>query len=135
MTHRFEIRIQCKGHAVGTLNWLNSILSDGELVIKNNKEGVPALFFHDFHDKNGSANTEQQGNTFICRVRQSDDGEVQYFYNYVEKLGVSLSCCYEVSTDDRYGFVDYPLTPAAFDKLSEFLDAAYEHFANWWKNQ
>ena len=39
-----EIKVECKGSAVGTLGWLNSILESSELVIKNNKIGLPAIF-------------------------------------------------------------------------------------------
>jgi hypothetical protein len=69
MTHTFEIKVQCKGDAVGTLGWLNSLLADGELVVKPSKDGTPGLFFHELHDLDGKERPPHQGNVFLIKVR------------------------------------------------------------------
>lgn len=133
MTHNFEIKVQCKGDAVGTLGWLNSLLADGELVIKNTKDGVAGMFFHYFHDKQGNETKPNEGNTFICKPIISYDGEYEYEQEPVN--GALLKCVYPVSDEHACGFVDYPLTPAAKEKLTEFLEKAKEQFVEWWNNQ
>jgi hypothetical protein len=132
MIHKFEINVQCKGYAVGTLGWLNSLLADGELVIKPCKDGAPGLFFHKKHDKEGKEIAHDKGNTFICKVAK-DRFEPEYAYQ--EHNGIDIKCVNVISGEMEHGFIDYPLTPAAYKAASEFLDSSCDHFAQWWKNQ
>ena len=130
MTHTFEIKVQCKGHAVGTLGWVNSIFANGELIIKSCRDGAPGLFFHMLYDKHGKQNDQNQGNYFICKVAQAKD-EPEYEYGTYNE--VFLKCVNVVGNAYQQGFLDYPLTPAAYTAVSDFLNSACEHFANWWK--
>lgn len=121
MKNTIEIKIECKGDAVGTLGWLNSIISSGELVIKENREGVPAMFLK----------TGERGYYFICRKRQPDDGEnVERYDHYSD----DILACFPVSDEYSYGFVDYTLTNAAHEKVSEFINLAVTKFQEWWEN-
>lgn len=133
MIHNFEIKVQCKGNAAGTLGWLNEILLNGELVIRNNKDGKPALFLHEKTDLQGIERPAEKGNTFICRL---DDDTDPMGYEQCRVNNTDLLCAYVQGSENgyKYGFVDYPLTPAARDKAEEFLSAAFELFVNWWES-
>jgi hypothetical protein len=122
MKNLIEIKIECKGDAVGTLGWFNSIIEKSELVIKNSKKGSPAMFLKT-PQKNG-----EMGHEFICEkwnVSESPDGY---------KLVNDFICI--VPEGDYYmqGFSDYPLTPACKIKVQEFLDSALEKYQEWWNN-
>jgi hypothetical protein len=132
MTHTFEITVQCKGNAVGTLGWLNSFLLDGELVVKECKDGSPGLFFHEKHDMEGKETTSNKCNTFICKVA-TDRFEPEYLYQGYN--GVDIKCVNVIRGEMEYGFFGFPLTPSAFEKASEFLNSACSKFAEWWKQQ
>lgn len=133
MTHSFEIKVQCKGSAVGTLGWLNSLLADGELVIKECKDGRPAMFFHELHDQQGNERPENAGNYFICKVSTYKDEPELYHLRNIN--GVNLAATYLEADEYRSGFVSYPISKAAEVKLEEFIYNACEEFVNWWNNQ
>lgn len=136
MTHNFEIKVQCKGKAAGSLNWLNSILEDGELVIRNTKDGVPGMFLHSKAKSDGSLNSENEGNKFICKAMVVRD----YVDGYrLKRLGDNndnaIAYISAVDSYDENGFTEYPLTPAALIKVEEFIDKAVELYTEWWNEQ
>lgn len=134
MTHTFEIKVQCKGQAAGTLNWLNSILSDGELVVRNTKNGEPGMFFHAKTKIDGTASQENECNTFICKIMNEVYKCIEYDYRKLDN-GLYAVHCYAVSDHNQYGFVDFPLTPAAQLKCEEFLNSAVNEYIEWWNKQ
>ena len=127
MTYNFEIKVQCKGNAVGTTGWLNSILENSELIVKNTKSGTPGLFMFE-------KNAQEKKGTFICSVTND---ERSYGYSEYNIKGVNIFCVYPVSDQYgfEYGFIDYPLTPSALEIATEFLEKARDQFVNWWINQ
>jgi len=135
MTHNFEIKVQCKGNAVGTLNWLNSLLEDGELVIKNTKGGGSSMFLHNKTKFDGTPTLDTESNTFICKVIVQRD----YIEEYrVKRLSVDnvLVYAYPVTGyQGEHGIVDCPLTPAALIKMEEFIEKATGQFVEWWNEQ
>ncbi|MFW6247130.1 MAG: hypothetical protein ACOC22_03110 [bacterium] len=138
MSLNFEINVQCKGNAVGTLGWLNSLLSDGELIIKENRDGIPSLFFHEFHDKNGKERAKNEGNHFIAKVSTKDElinSNPEQYIN--EDLFGENILRYVVPQDNQHqtGFVDCALTPAAYDKLDQFIYEAKEKYKEWWMSE
>lgn len=44
MVHNVEVKIECKGDAAGTLGWFSAMMERSEFVIKNGKNGSPAMF-------------------------------------------------------------------------------------------
>ena len=133
----FELNVQCKGDAVGTLGWLQSLLSDGELVIKENKDGIPSLFFHEKHDIFGKERPPKEGNRFIAKVVSSDYFSTANSEQYKSEHlfgDNTLLYVYPQENEIRSGFVDCALTPAAYDKLDQFIYEAKEKYKEWWMN-
>ena len=62
MTNQIEIKIECKGKAVGTLGWFNSMMQDAELVVKETKDGTPGMFL-----KAKNKGGEGWAYSFICK--------------------------------------------------------------------
>jgi hypothetical protein len=124
MKTTIEIKIECKGEAVGTLGWFNSIMQKSELVIKNTKKGTPAMFLKT-PTKDGTfayqficekAVTTEDNSGYI----ETNDGFVKI---YAEQTNGYLDC-----------FSNYPLTPACKIKVKEMIDLALEKFTEWWEN-
>lgn len=126
MKNTIEIKIECKGEAVGTLGWFNSIIEKSELVIKNRKNGLPGMFL--------VTNNEDKtiSTRFVCCVKDSEEDEMYFkvvkdnyirVYNQVDDYGY------------KNGLFNFPLTPSCSKKVVEFLDSAVEKFAEWWENQ
>lgn len=135
MNLNFEINVQCKGDAAGTLGWLNSLLSDGELVIKNNVDGIPSLFFHYFHKSNGEETKPNEGNMFIATMTTEEDMMNNYPTKYDSEYFFGenvIKFVFVQSAPHKYGFVDMPLTPAAYNKLENFIYKAKEMYKEWW---
>lgn len=127
MKNTIEIKIECKGNAVGTLGWFNSIIENSELAIKETKNGSPGMFLKGIA-KDGKTTSYQ----FICKVRSNinndDDAHLDTY------LSGKYSAVQAESTDYIDGFSDYPLTPACLKKVNEFIEMAVEKFAEWWEN-
>lgn len=136
MTHTFEIKVQCKGNAAGTLNWLNSFLADGELVIKNTKTGGVGMFFHSNTKPDGSIANENECNKFICKAVSNTYDYQEYRYS---AIGNDNYVVFVYVQNDEYGMnnglFNFPLTPAASEKMEEFIDSAVEEYTSWWKEQ
>ncbi|MFW6219983.1 MAG: hypothetical protein ACOC33_04010 [bacterium] len=125
MENTIEIKIECKGKAAGTLGWLNSILSNGELVIKENKNGVPAMFL-----KIPKANGDGYNYDFICRKRQPSDEDCWQYDQWDD----DILAIFPEEAPEHYGFSGYKLTPAANRKFYEFMKLAIQKFDEWWDN-
>lgn len=125
MKNTIEIKVECKGVAVGTLGWFNSIIKDSELVIKNCKDGTPGMFL-----KAPTVKGDDMAYTFICK--KAKGWEDAQYYDYNENTGIKR--VYPVENDMAYGFSGYPLTPACEKKVKELIDLACEQFLEWWEN-
>lgn len=136
MTHTFEIKVQCKGNAVGTLAWLDSFLANGELVIKNTKSGTAGMFFHTKLKDDGTPNADNEGNTFICKAVSNT---YQYEGHRSVYVNDKTSIIFPHVISDPYGrdegIFTFPLTPSATVKMEEFISNAVEEFIAWWENQ
>jgi len=123
MKYNFEIKIECKGDAVGTLGWFNSVLQKSELVIKNNKDGIPAMF-----------------------LKQTEGDKTFYEFICCPYIDMQDTCGY--ITDDTFkwvhpihmynahqvGLFDHPLTPACHKAVEEFIDKTVDKFVEWWND-
>ena len=129
----FSVKVQCKGHAVGTIGWLNEILSNGELVIKNTKSGGAGMFFHEFTRADGTPRDANERNTFICKLVNSleeTDGynsrkHGDFWLIYISPVGEYMY---------KNGFSDYPMTYAATSAMEEFIEKACDTYLEWWDN-
>jgi hypothetical protein len=119
-----EIKIECKGHAVGTLGWFNSIISGTELVIKETKSGIPGMFYR--------TETEDGKKTlsFICKKWNDNCGDPS---NYAI-TDDNIVHVYPVSNGYVYGMFDEPLTEACECKVKEFIDLAVQKYREWWES-
>jgi hypothetical protein len=130
MKNTIEIKIECKGQAVGTLGWFNSIIKDSELVIKNNKIGLPSMFLKMNLSKTGDIVPHDF--KFICRAFSRSEAEDTRGYRTKDNY------MFVYSIDDPYhekfGLFDVPLTPACREKVVEFIESAVEKYSEWWEN-
>jgi hypothetical protein len=124
MKNVIEIKIECKGEAVGTLGWFNAMMSKSEFVIKNTKKGTPAMFLR---------TPSQDGkftNYWICeKWCKSENPE------YYCMPGDDIICLYAESDGHYNCFSDYPLTPSCKTKVEEMINLAVEKYLEWWNNQ
>ena len=128
----FEIKVECKGSAAGTLGWLNEKLAATELVIKNTKNGEAGMFARECTGVN-SEGKKTYVNTFICKV-DSYDPDNDWLYDWRRISDTDLLTCKLYSDEATFGFVDIPLTKAAGEVAEEFLTMACEKFVEWWEN-
>lgn len=116
-----EIKVECKGAAVGTLGWFNSIIKDSEFVIKNCKDGTPAIFLKTKRED------DKFDYRFLCKkYNQSEDPTG---YNITND---GYAC--EIPEGDTYisGLFNIPLTPACKKAVKELIIKAKDVFAEWW---
>ncbi|MFW6246817.1 MAG: hypothetical protein ACOC22_01430 [bacterium] len=128
----FEIKVECKGSAAGTLGWLNEKLAATTLVIKNTKNGEAGMFAKEFTRVNEKGQ-KMFVNTFICKV-DSFDPDNGWLYESRRISDTDLLSCKLYSDEASFGFVDIPLTKAAEAVLEEFLTKACEKFVEWWES-
>jgi hypothetical protein len=121
MTHNIEIKVECKGSAVGTLGWFNSILEKSEFVIKNNQTGIPALFLR---IKNETGARDH----FICK------NEEGYHENYLTSHDGKYIHVAAIENDFVYGLFNFSLTPACRKAVEGLIEKAVATFDEWWKN-
>lgn len=122
MKNLIEIKIECKGNAVGTLGWFNSIIEKSELTIKNCKDGTPAIFLKTPIEEG------KFKHKFICGVW--DGLSDPAYYNQQD----SFIWIFPKGDGFVHGFFDNALTPACKLKVEEFIDLAVEKFKEWWNN-
>ncbi len=123
METSIEIKIECKGHAVGTLGWFNSVMANSEFVIKNSQKGTPAMFLKTT-DKEGKVKY-----SFLCEKYNPKKDPFGY------KITSDDYAC-EIPTGDGYvsGLFDFPLTQACKKAVEEVIIKAKDIFAEWWEN-
>jgi hypothetical protein len=122
MKTTIEISIECKGQAVGTLGWFNSMMSDASFVIKESKDGRPAMFLK----AKNSAGTGW-AYSFLCKKATGYDEP--YNYNLTSD---GFACEIPESDGNVSGFSDYPLTPACRKAVKEMINKATDAFREWW---
>ena len=128
----FEIKVECKGFAAGTLGWLNEKLNKNELVIKNTKNGEAGMFAREFTGLTEDGK-KRYVSTFICKV-DNYDPDNGWLYECRRISDTNLLSCKLYSDEASFGFVDIPLTKAAAEVAEEFLTMACEKFVEWWEN-
>lgn len=124
MKTTIEIKIECKGQAIGTLGWFNSMMRDASFVIKEGKTGLPCMFLK---TKNKAGN----GWDYSFIAKKWDGKENPEGYNLSGDGFIS-----EIPEGDGYyyGFSDYPLTPACREKVSEMIQKGTDIFREWWES-
>lgn len=124
MTHTIEIKIECKGDAVGTLGWFNSLMKDASFVIKESKNGQPAMFL-----KARNKGDNGWAYSFLCKKAIANEDPTAY-----NETNDGYWC--EIPEGDGYisGFSDYPLTPACRKAVKEMIEKAKDEFSDWWEN-
>lgn len=124
MRHTIEIKIECKGDAVGTLGWFNSLMKDASFIIKESKNGGPAMFLK-------ARNKADTGwaYSFLCKKATLNEDPFGY-----KETSDGYWC--EIPEGNAYesGFSDYPLTPACRKAVIEMIEKAKDEFADWWEN-
>ena len=135
-----DVKVQMKGTAAGTLGWFKELIEDSELIIKKTRDGIPGMFLHEKHKKDGTERKENEGNTFICHPETKspqDEG-----YNLAKINGIGYDYVVSSGNDEQkyiFGedicFTSYPLTPACQNAVDEFIKSAVEKFAEWYEKQ
>lgn len=122
MTNNIEIKIECKGQSVGTLGWFNSLMQDASFVIKESRDGRPAMFL-----KAKNKGGDGWAYSFLCKKKAAKDE----FFGY--NLTSDGFLCEIPESDCAFsGFSDYPLTPACRSKVCEMIEKATDAFREWW---
>lgn len=130
----FEIKVECKGSAAGTLGWLNEKLAATELVIKNTKNGEAGMFARELTGVNGEGK-KTYVNTFICKVMNYDPNDTdRWVYEGRRINDTDLYSIRLYSDETSFGFSDIPLTTAAEIVAEDFLTMACEKFVEWWES-
>lgn len=125
---KIEIKIECKGQAVGTLGWLNSKLEESELVIKNTKSGTPGMFLKLKLDNADVKNQFEY--LFICKkVLNLFDTE-----GYQNTSDLIIYVFPEEDGQFYFGLFNNPLTPACTKKVKELIASAVDQYREWWNN-
>ena len=124
MTTTIEIKIECKGQAIGTLGWFNSMMQDASFVIKEGKSGAPCMFLK-------AKNKGGDGWAYSFIAKKWDEREDPYGYLLSDDGFLS-----EISEGDPFasGFSNYPLTPACKIKVEEMIQKGTDAFREWWNN-
>ena len=124
MKTNVEIKIECKGEAVGTLGWFNSIMNKSEFIIKNSNTGNPAIFLKTNEDE-GKVTYR-----FLCKKWDKKTDPFGYRLTSDEYL-----CEVAESRLDGGGLFNIPLTPACKQAVEEVIQTAKEVFKEWWESQ
>ena len=123
MKTNIEIKIESKGHSLGTLGWLKRIMERSEFVIKETNLGTPAIFLKTV-DEDGKVKY-----SFLC----------ERFNPNKDPFGFKLTndgyLC-KIPEGDGYvsGLFNHPLTPACKKAVEEMISKAKDVFAEWWEN-
>ena len=123
MKTSIEIRIENKGHMLGTLGWFKEIIDRSEFVIRETAKGTPAMFLK----------------------TTDDDGKVKYsflcekFNDNKDPFGFKLtSDDYLCEIAEGHGYVtglfNCPLTPACKNAVDEMIMRAKEAFKEWFES-
>lgn len=123
MKTSIEIRIENKGHMLGTLGWFKEIMNRSEFVIRETTKGTPAIFLK----------------------TTDDDGKVKYsflcekFNDNKDPFGLKLTgdgylCEIAEGNDYVTGLFNFPLTPACKKAVEEMIMRAKEAFKEWFES-
>ena len=123
MKNTIEIKIEDKGHAVGTLGWFKKLMENSELVIKENVDGIPSMYLKTTDDK---GETKYR---FLCRKWDEFSNPTGY-----RLTGDNYLCEIPQSRGQVSGLFNVPLTPACKKAVEELIQSAKEAFADWWEN-
>jgi hypothetical protein len=125
----FEIKVECKGSAVGTLGWLNEKLAKTELVIKKTSTGVLGMFGKEENPEN----PEKPVYNFITKIAPNTYANCEaYHLETVSKTHLLSTNMYE--NEYEFGYFNVKLTPAAENVAKEFLEKACAAFVNYWES-
>ena len=122
MKTQIEIKIEDKGHALGTLGWFKKLMETSELVIRN-ENGLPGIYLK---------TTDEKGYIdyrFLCR--KWDELNDSYFYKLTFD---DYLCVKPQGYDKESGLFNMPLTPACYKAVEALINEAKEAFADWWEN-
>lgn len=121
MKTQIEIKIEDKGHALGTLGWFKKLMENSELVIRN-ENGLPGIYLK---------TTDEKGDVkyrFLCR--KWDELNDSEFY----RLSFDDYLCVKPQGYEENGLFNMPLTPACYKAVEALINEAKEAFADWWEN-
>jgi len=124
MKTNVEIKIECKGEAVGTLGWFNSIMNKSEFIIKNSNTGTPAIFLK---------TVEEDGKVtyrFLCKKLDNKTNPLGYRLTSDDYL-----CEVVDNSPIGDGLFGVPLTPACKQAVEDMITTAKEIFKEWWESQ
>ena len=130
-----EMKLQFKGNAYGTLSWFKELIEDSELVITETRYGIPGLFLHLKHNRNGVANKDHEGNFWLCHVATDSDYDTGCRRRTIDNIKYVYPYAYAPNFGISYSLFDYPLTPACNSAVEEFLSLALRKFHAWYKVQ
>ena len=122
MKTQIEIKIEDKGHALGTLGWFKKLMENSELVIRN-ENGLPGIYLK---------TTDEKGDVkyrFLCRKWDELNDSEFYRLTYDDYLCVKPQGYGQIS-----GLFDVALTPACYKAVEALINEAKEAFADWWEN-
>ena len=122
MKTQIEIKIEDKGHALGTLGWFKKLMENSELVIRN-ENGLPGIYLKTTDDK---GYIEYR---FLCRKWDELNDSEFYRLTYDDYLCVKPQGYGQIS-----GLFDVALTPACYKAVEALINEAKEAFADWWEN-
>ena len=122
MKTQIEIKIEDKGHALGTLGWFKKLMENSELVIRN-ENGLPGIYLK---------TTDEKGDVkyrFLCRKWDELNDSKFYRLSFDDYL-----CVKPQGYDKENGLFNVPLTPACYKAVEALINEAKEAFADWWEN-
>ncbi len=122
MKTQIEIKIEDKGHALGTLGWFKKLMENSELVIRN-ENGLPGIYLK---------TTDEKGDVkyrFLCRKWDELNDSEFYRLSFDDYLCVKPQGYGQIS-----GLFDVALTPACYKAVEALINEAKEAFADWWEN-
>lgn len=122
MKTQIEIKIEDKGHALGTLGWFKKLMENSELVIRN-ENGLPGIYLK---------TTDEKGDVkyrFLCRKWDELNDSEFYRLSFDDYL-----CVKPQGYDKENGLFNMPLTPACYKAVEALINEAKEAFADWWEN-
>jgi hypothetical protein len=122
MKTSIEIRIENKGHMLGTLGWFKEIMNRSEFVIRETTKGTPAMFLK---------TTDDDGKKFSFLCERFNPNKDPFGF----KLTSDDYLC-EVAEGHGYvtGLFNFPLTPACKKAVEEMIMRAKDAFKEWFES-
>lgn len=128
MKTSIEIRIENKGHMLGTLGWFKEIMNRSEFVIGETTNGTPAIFLK---------TTDDDGKvkySFLCE--KFNDKKNPFGFKLIGFKLTSDDYLCEIAEGHGYvpGLFNFPLTPACKKAAEEMIMRAKEAFKEWFES-